>query len=213
MDRRHFIAGASAAALIPTSAKAELVCSPFDAWGIQQCTVGIPMPAIEASHVGSRQEMQNWCWAACISSIFSWHGHPVAQHRIVEKIFGGYADLPATGEQIFYAVSGDWIDDNGSPFRAHAGVLLDANYSFRDPNAAPLMAEDLAQRYPLIVGASGHATVVTALSYVQDVYRRYQITEVVIRDPWPLSPSRRALTPTEMNNAILLTRVRVQSLL
>ena len=32
----------------------------------------------------SPQQKDEWCWAACCSMIFAFHGHPVSQRRIVE---------------------------------------------------------------------------------------------------------------------------------
>lgn len=212
MDRRHFVVGMAAVGCLSTKANAAIQCTPFDASGLQGCAVGLPFPHIAAATTGTRQEMQNWCWAACIAGIFAWYGHPVSQHVFVEKVFGEIVDRPATGAQIFHAVNGTWYDAYGRPFVAQASVLLDAQYAFRNPAAPHAMAADLANNHPLIVGTQGHATVVTAMSYIRSTNGSGQITDVVVRDPWPMSPSRRSLSAAEVNNAILLTQVRVQSL-
>jgi hypothetical protein len=70
-------------------------------------------------------------------------------------------------------------------------------------------AQDLSANMPLIVGAMGHAMVLTALTYWRDVYGRGQVVDAVVRDPWP-GRGRRSLTPQEWYSVNFLIRIRVQ---
>jgi len=174
-----------------------------------QCQIGLAFPHIVAQTVGTPQEMTNWCWAACLSGIFAWYGHPVSQLAFVNKVFGGIVNQPAVGPQIAYAATGQWIDANGTPFTAQADVLLDAQFGYQNPFAVQALAEDLANDRPVIVGSQGHATVITAMTYVQDVYGNYQITDIIVRDPWPLNPNRRSMALSEVQGTMFLMRVGV----
>jgi len=151
----------------------------------------------------------NGCWAACISSIFEWYGREVSQDRIVEKVFGGDLDNPANGQQIFNAINGYWTDAYDEDFYAEATPLVDLEYSFGNPEAAAIMSMELLGEHPLIIGTRGHAMVVTALSWLQDVYGRQQIVDLVVRDPWPNDPGRRSLSAEEFYGTNLLMQVRV----
>lgn len=178
-------------------AAVQVQCSPFDGHGVQHCATGIPSGLLR---VVVRQHDTEWCWAACISSVFSYYGHPISQERIVQETFGSILNLPGRPEQIYQALNRNWVDDNGLNFTVTADVLT-ANYS--------TAIHDLAAGYPLIVGALGHAMVLSAVEYNHDVYDRVQITSATVRDPWPLNASPRVLTPQEWYNVTFLTRIRV----
>jgi hypothetical protein len=137
------------------------------------------------------QYMDEWCWAACISGIFSYYGHPVSQARIVREAYGAIVNLPGNPVQILAAINRQWIDDNGVSFLASGN-------SFGLTNA--IAAQELAANRPLIVGALGHATVLTALEYVRDLWGNGNVKLATVRDPWPYNPQRRALTLQEWNN-------------
>ncbi len=212
LSRRKLIYGALAAALCPSLARAAVYCGPFDPRnGMQACEVGLNGLNITARNASTIQEKQNWCWAACIQGVFAWHGCEIDQEEIVSKIFYGAIDQPATGEQIFAAINGVWEDRYGNGFIAQAAPLLDANYSYANPKAAAALSMELRDEYPLIVGTQGHATIVTAMSWVNTPYGQ-QITSITVRDPWPDSPRRRYLSEREFMGINLLMQVRVQPL-
>ena len=81
--RRGFLLGAGAM-LATGPAAAAGYCSPFDDNGIQGCEVGLEIGPV----VTALQECQNWCWAACIETIFALRGYRVPQQAIVEKVYG-----------------------------------------------------------------------------------------------------------------------------
>lgn len=213
ISRRNLIWGAlAAAAAMPSSAKAAMMCGPVDPMrGIQPCEVGLNGLNITARSASTIQEKQNWCWAACIQGVFAWHGCDIDQEQIVSKVFYDAMDMPATGEQIFQAINGVWEDYQGNGFIAQASPLLDTNYSYADPAAAAALSMELRDEFPLIVGTQGHATIVTAMSWINTPFGQ-QITSITVRDPWPDSPRRRFLSESEFMNINLLMQVRVQPL-
>lgn len=156
------------------------------------------------------QRCSEWCWAACIEAIFSFHGHDVSQERIAQKLFGTPACAAAIGPQIVSAINGDWTDNSGEAFQATAEVLWDTQFGFGNPSAVVIAAQELEANNPLILGAMGHATVMTAMTYSGNGYA-VQINQVIVRDPWPGNPNRRALSQQEALLTQFLARVRVDN--
>ena len=205
MDRRLFLLSGLAMAVTP-AASAEYQCSYPDAYGRQICTAGIPSLRFYAA----RQLCDQWCWAACIQMVFATAGRYVSQEAIVLKLFGGLVCAPASGGRaIIAAINGNWIDDNGYPFSAYSEPLLDLSAGYPNPEAAAAAARELANGYPLINGALGHATVLTAMTYARDAYGNGQPLELTVRDPWPDNPSRRTLSMQEAGSTDFLAAVRV----
>lgn len=204
--RRAVLASiAASAALGGRVAKADWQCSPFDQRGVQFCEAGLRI----GSTVTARQACENWCWAACIEAIFALHGHAVDQEAIVTRVFGGLRCLPADGPTIIRAVSGRWRSRTGQEFQATAEPLLDLAYGIWRPDAVGIASQELMKNNPLINGALGHATVMTAMSWVQDVYGRQELMNITVRDPWPGSINRRVLSPQEAYATSFLARVRI----
>src|SRR5665213_936417 len=141
-----------------------------------------------------------WCWAAAISGVFAFYGHPVSQARIVQQAYGGVVNMPGSPQAIMASLNRPWVDDAGVSFRVTADV-----YSANWVTAA----QDLAQNQPLIVGSLGHAMVVTATEYWRMPNGAGQTQFVTVRDPWPTNPRRRQLTPREASGVQMLIRIRV----
>jgi hypothetical protein len=213
VSRRNMILGTAAAGLATIRpASAEIQCQPYQP-GVNFCRVGVPTIRVDAARPPD-QQCRMWCWAACIEAIFRINGHRVRQSRIVEKVFGS-PDIcePADGAQIAYAVNGDWTSDDGESFYAEAQTLLDLRMGVWIPNAGAAVAQILAQGEPLINGAVGHATVLTGMEYLADIYGNGQILALIVRDPWNPGGSgavRRLLQPNEAYGTFLITRVLVQ---
>ncbi len=97
MNRRRFFAGLLATGAFAASGPARAGVECMDGWGTRTCTAGIARSLIDQAVVDDEQHASQWCWAACISMIFQYYGHPVDQERIVEETFGTIVDMP--GEQ------------------------------------------------------------------------------------------------------------------
>lgn len=197
MDRRRFLSWCAASAALPSASMAGMQCGPVYPPGLQQCTAGI---ASSMAHVSARSQRQSqWCWAACISMVFGYHGYSVEQDRIVAETWGGIVNLPGSPYQILADLNRAWTDDRGRAF----GVMGDVFTA--NPATA---SQDLAQDQPLIIGTMGHAMVLTAVSFVRDRYGNGQVTQAIVRDPWP-GRGRRVMSPQEWYATNFLARIRV----
>jgi len=143
-----------------------------------------------------------------VEATFAFHGHRVSQERIVEKVFDEELCLPAIGPQIVNAIDGEWTDDRGDDFTASAEVLWDTQFQFGRPDAVVQAARELEADNPLILGAMGHATLLTAMTYSGNGFA-VQLEELVVRDPWPGSPNRRLLTLQEAMTTEFLAKIAV----
>jgi hypothetical protein len=204
MDRRRILLGAAALTLMPRFSIAAVNCRPH-APGIQACEVGVPIGDFQLA----QQQCPNWCWAACIQAVFALRGYGIPQRAIVQKVYGSSVCASAGGPGIVSAVDGDWESSDGRSFQAAAEVLWDTQYFFRRPDAIVQAANELADGHPLILGALGHATVMTGMGYLLAMNGNYQIAQITVRDPWPGHPSRRLLTPQEAWGASFLAKVYV----
>lgn len=206
MNRRELLsAGLAAGALWSTAAQAELMCGPFNNFGVRQCTAGLNIGPVPTA----QQQCQNWCWAASIQTIFRLSGRKVSQERIVQKLFGSTACATATGPQIVDTITGDWETDDGQDFSAQAAPLLDLQFGVVNSAASAQVAQELAAGRPVINGALGHATVLTAMTYLVDIYSRGQPLEIIVRDPWPGNSNRRVLTAAEAAGTFFIAKVEV----
>lgn len=158
---------------------------------------GVPTDQFEFYR--ARQDGVNWCWAACVQMVLNWHGLYVTQQQVVDRVYGDQVDLPASPDQILYALSG-WAPDTSGRFSqiyANPYVLT-----------TDQVINDLAYRWPLIVGLNnpnggvGHAVVLTAVIGHVDPWGRYIIDEVHIRDPWPTNPSLQAMSWSEFQSRL-----------
>jgi hypothetical protein len=152
-----------------------------------------------APESAGRQRQQNWCWAASVQMILNYHGLFVAQEQIVQRIYGGQIDAPAQPAQILAALSG-WAPDTRGRFSA----IYASPYTF----SAAQIVQDLANRWPLIVGlqnpgGGGHAVVLTAVYYSVDQWNNPIFQSVVLRDPWPGSPSRQEMSWGEFQQRVM----------
>lgn len=203
MHRRRFLSslGLSAGALaLSRLAGASQSCGPVVAtpYGpLQQCTAGIESITFQQAF----QKMPEWCWAACISMIFSFHGHEVSQERIVTETWGQPMNMPGQPSDILRDLNRAWKDDDDDHFQVTGDSLSVNNLS---------AVADLLDDEPLIIGALGHAMVLTALTSNVNVQTgAFQIVQAVVRDPWPSNGGRRALSPMEWGNIAFAARVRV----
>jgi hypothetical protein len=209
MTRRSLVAGITTAIVARDfDALAAVSCTPFNADDVQRCVAGLQIASLRTA----RQRCESWCWAACIETIFFLHGFRVDQKRIAEKLFGTAECEPAVGRQIVETITGDWVDDRGREFSAQAFPLVDLDYGIWEPTAVEDAAHELANNNPLINIALGHATVLTALTYLRHRDGSGMPLQMVVRDPYPGNPNRRTLDFQEINGSVFLAAVHVAGL-
>lgn len=150
------------------------------------------------NHVAA-QRGSNWCWAACVQMVLNYQGVDVSQEKIVRKIYGDLKDLPGTADQIVRGANG-WVT-NG-----HRIVARQDDYMA----GAMSLVEDLAYKYPVIVGLSmpgqtvGHAYVMTGITFA-DVNGICRPQKVILRNPAPWlnsKSSREELSWYEFSNRV-----------
>jgi hypothetical protein len=208
MERRAFLRGALAGAGLFAATRtllSEQQCSQptptMTAMGVhpvEVCTAGVPSVTFKQAY----QEKEAWCWAACISMVFDFYGHPVDQARIVKETWGVAANMPGSPAGILRDLNRRWTDDHGKNFVCQ-GDMLSVNL-----NTA---IQDLQAGHPLIIGAIGHATVLTAVTCAVDTFTtQFTVQQVVVRDPWPGSGGRRLLSPMEWASINFAARIRLQ---
>lgn len=176
------------------SAFAKTTCGPVYPNG-QNCTSEVEFSKFAESFAA--QEQSQWCWAAVISMIFDYHGHPVAQGRIVETLYGRRINLPSgNGYNMASRLNSDWVDDNGKRFSARLTAAYDSMAGVHRMTNAMIVRE-LDQGRPFVIGTNGHAVVATQVTYVRGPWPQPVITSIGVFDPWPGRGSR-SLTQAEI---------------
>jgi hypothetical protein len=203
MNRRSFLLTSGALSLplaFPKLIEATVACGPFVPPGVQTCEAGIDstVAGVTAAGVGG-QHQSEWCWAACIETVFRYYGHAVPQERIVQETWGQIVNMPGQPLQIVQDLNRKWTDNDGDDFRVEGDVLT-ANVL--------TAAQDLSQNMPLIIGTMGHAMMLTSLRYVRDSFGNGRVTAAIVRDPWP-GRGKRMLSAQEWFGANFLVRIRV----
>jgi len=171
--------------------------TPMGVQPIEVCTAGISSITFKQAF----QQQNEWCWAACISMVFEYYHHSVDQQRIVKETWGTVADMPGEPSDILRDLNKRWTDDAGHAFQCQGDVVsVNVNTAI----------QDLIDNHPLIIGAMGHAIVLTAVvSEVDTATSQYEIQQVIVRDPWPGSGGRRLLSPMEWASINFAARIRV----
>jgi hypothetical protein len=193
-------------------ARAEVNCqevsaSPYNPPG-RVCASGLPSDLLQIPAVSDHQHQSQWCWAASISMVFSYYGHPVSQERIIRETYGYIVNMPAQPWTMLGALNRSWVDDQGQPFQSMSSP------GSTNPVAA---AQDLAMNMPLIIGTLGHAVVLTGLQYAANYMNTplgpqlgpVFITRAVVRDPWPGRGSRE-LSSGEWPSISFAVQIRVE---
>ncbi len=194
ISRRTLMVGAASFASVAAvgQSKADNACFPNPMYG-QACRAQVNFQAFAAHH--DPQFQSQWCWAACISNVFKYYGHPVAQQRIVSEVYGAPVNMPAmAGMVIAQQLNRSWRDDNGRSFtsRLIAAYDFDAqHFNMSDHH----IVQNLASNNPLIIGAGSHAMVLTAIDYVPTMNGPRVIGGGAF-DPWP-GRGPRPLSPPE----------------
>jgi hypothetical protein len=130
------------------------------------------------------QEEPQWCWAACISMLFSLYGHPVSQARIVSEVYGAPVNMPAmAGIVIAQQLNRKWNDDKGKPFISRVTAAYD--FAAQVSTITDQWAiQQLDQGHPIVIGAGAHAVLLAGLKYLPTPMGP-QVRAGAAFDPWP----------------------------
>lgn len=181
MIHRRGVLGALPALVLAHAAQAQSACWADPRWG-RICRADIPFRAVQSAY--RPQAASEWCWAACISMIFTYYGYPVSQPRIVREAYGSIANVPAaSGLMIARALDRTWISDTRRRFRSVLGPVYDAAAGVDSINF-PAIVGALAANHPLILGARGHAVVLSGVTYAATAAGPRVLSGAVF-DPWP----------------------------
>lgn len=171
---------------------------------------GIPSNEFEyfaAPRTEGLQRQSNWCWAASVQMVLNYRGVPVTQEQVVQRIFNGAVpNVPGQPEQILTALTGWAFTRNGQRV-----MLSSSPFAFNGSE----IVRDLAERWPIIVGVrtsptTGHAYVLTAVTYGVDPWNRPIFQTAILRDPWPGNQSRIEVPwPVFQQNWMFLARMRI----
>ena len=142
------------------------------------------------------QEKPQWCWAASVSMLFSYYGHPVNQKRIVETLYGAPVNLGSgPAWNVAALVNRTWTDDKDQSFVSQLTSAYDADAGVNAVNNAWLINE-LDEDRPFIIGTTHHAVVATAIQYFPTPTGP-NVMAIGVFDPWP-GIGARGLTRLEM---------------
>jgi hypothetical protein len=163
--------------------------------GVQGCRAQISLASIALA--ATLQQCPEWCWAASISAVFKFFGHPLDQQTIVMQKYHQLVCMPAlTAQQIASDLSATWTDKNGTAFTSTLTAAYDAQAGVLAINNAIIVNELLNQR-PLLYCNKQHAMVIVAADYRPGPYGPI-IDGIGVMDPWPPSPRLHPLSPQEM---------------
>ena len=134
------------------------------------------------------QQTPVWCWAASLSALFGYFGHPVNQQRIVSRYFGG--PVPTTGPPMVMisALNSDWQDDLGRRFKISSPVTN------MYPPQAPTgpfdvnnigMINALDNEIPVFYADTTHAMILVQIDYIPVSPNSVQIVAGYAIDPFP----------------------------
>lgn len=166
----------------------------------QQCTPFGCRASLDFTNLAQSIQIQQcpeWCWAASISMIFGFHGHPLSQQEIVTQAYGSVLCLPAyTASRIAADLSDTWTDDNGNTFTSDITAAYDYQTQMGLINNTIIIDELLANR-PLIYCNPAHAMVLCGVDYTPG-FLGPSIHAAYVVDPWPFSPRIHALSLQEL---------------
>jgi len=139
--------------------------------------------------------------------VLNYRGVPVTQEQVVQRIFGGTVpNVAGQPNQILQALSGWAFTVDGRRV-----MLRSSPFAFDGAE----IVRDLAERWPIVVGiktseTSGHAYVLTAVTYRVDFRNQPIFLTAVLRDPWPGNQSRIEVPWNAFQqNWMFMARVRV----
>lgn len=144
----------------------------------------------EVQFIEVTPECQNWAWAACAQILLNYHGLKVTQEQIIKRVYD--QELPCdsgSAPNIISAING-WIPASVE----RVAKVLSGTGTFNDEE----FVEHMSNGWPIIVSLESRTKgeqvfVVRAVYFSMDRLDWPKIDEVVLRNPWPLSPSEESM--------------------
>lgn len=217
MDRRTVlaaIAGVVSAGLLPgraggTMAEAAVIrengCLPES--GAAACRVGFSStPPLAVDPCRGR------AWAVALAYVLRGYGAQVDPGDLLTRAGlppdGCPEHDPAREELLLHAMAGTWTDRAGQGFLLGLAPLPSLHEAMpRDPDFPRLLTR--LARQPLLCGAAGHATVMTALTTEPGLAGTVRRETITVRDPFAPSGGLRLLTDAELSRPFWVLGVSV----
>jgi Papain-like cysteine protease AvrRpt2 len=150
-----------------------------------------------------RQETPVWCWAASLSALFGYFGHPIDQKRIVARYFPPPGITSGPPWVMRDALNTTWVDDQGNSFKVSSPITN------LYPPAGPTQVNNvdiiraLDNEIPVFYGDTTHAMVLVQADYFIAPDGTPQIVGGGAVDPYPnpmtgFAFGFRPLQPNEM---------------
>jgi hypothetical protein len=200
MNRRRFLTK-SVAALAMAQAACSNESNPCTTCPstAQTATVNI----MQLAQSVSTQQCEQWCWAASISMIFGFYGHPLSQASIVLATYGNVVCLPAgSSTTIGVDLSRRWVDARGVPFTSQVVAAYDYFNGLNTFAGNASIVAALKANDPMLYCNRSHAMVLYSVTYV-DGPLGPDIQRADVIDPWPFSPRSHPLSAPELFRADL----------
>lgn len=107
-----------------------------------------------------------WCWAASLSAVFGYYGHPVDQTRIVARYFPPPGITTGPPWVMRDALNTTWVDDAGNTFSVSSPItnLYPPQGPMQVSNVDIIRALD--NEIPVFYGDTTHAMVLVQTDYV-----------------------------------------------
>lgn len=132
------------------------------------------------------QQTLVWCWAASISAIFDYYGHPLEQYKIVQRVYGKVIPAPGAPRLMAQALNATWVDDNNVQFTVESPITDMAPGGPKQVNNADIV-NAIANDIPVFYADQTHAMVLVQTDYRPTPYGP-QIMAGVAVDPAPRMP-------------------------
>jgi hypothetical protein len=151
----------------------------------------------------------DWCWAACLATVFDAHGYRVIQDEIVTKVFPSGFDHTMPIEDIVSALGVDWKLPDGRELFVDAELLSSEPGLFGDSGTLDDAVQEMIDRNGLICDVQGRPALITHMSFAHQDEGEDLIAALTVLDPWPGNPSPRTIGRQEALRVSYLARVLV----
>lgn len=217
MNRRAMLAafaGVMSAGLLPARAGAAMADDP-----VIRETGCLPRGDAAACRVGftstpplALDACRGRAWAVALAYVLRGYGAQVAPGDLMARA-GLDADAcpghdPAREPALLHATVGTWTDRDGQSFLLGLSPLPSLHEALPLHPDFPRLLTRLA-RQPLLCGAAGHATVMTALTTVPGLAGTVRRDTITVRDPYAETGGLRLLTPDELSRPFWVLGVSV----